>query len=180
MKYLFMNQFTLRTGNRLSVSIAALAILIVSVNIVSSSAAPNAAFTDIPKGHWAAKAVADLTSKGIIRAKPGAKFNGDQPLTRYEAALYLDRIVRYMENAHKPLNVTKLPAAQIPKIAPGPGYSAMIDLIKLKMIDPKNVIFTAPGSAAITPNQLADATSQVIVRLEDRHIAPPTADMQEN
>lgn len=137
-------------------------------------------FADIPHGHWAASAVADLQSKGIVTKSDGARFNGNQYLTRYEAAIYLDRIVHYMESAHKPLHVTQLSQSQMPAIAPGPGRKAMVDLVKNRFIDTANVLLAAPSTAPVTPAQMQVATTQVVIRLEDRHLAPPPAYLDEN
>ncbi len=48
---------------------------------------------DLPKGHWAYDAVVYLLEKGYLVGYPDGTFRGDQPLTRYELALVLYRLL---------------------------------------------------------------------------------------
>jgi len=158
-----------------------LSVFIACVSCAVVLASPvNAGFTDVPGNHWAAKAVADLQTKGIVTKQDGAQFNGNQYLTRYEAAVYLDRLVHYIEAGHQPLHTTVLPPKQMPKIAAGPGHNAMVDLAKYGFVDPKDVILTAPATAPVTTTQMSHITAHVIIRLEDRRTVPPTPDEGEN
>lgn len=49
--------------------------------------------TDVPADHWARQAVALAMSKGWITGFPDNTFRGEQPLTRYQAALILTRVL---------------------------------------------------------------------------------------
>jgi len=48
---------------------------------------------DVPKGHWAQEAVEYLVSKGYIVGYPDGTFRGDSPVTRYQLALVLYRLL---------------------------------------------------------------------------------------
>jgi polyhydroxyalkanoate synthesis regulator phasin len=49
--------------------------------------------TDVPKGHWAQEAVEYLVSRGYIVGYPDGTFRGDSPVTRYQLALVLYRLL---------------------------------------------------------------------------------------
>lgn len=52
-----------------------------------------AVFDDIPgQDHWALDAVQRLTEAGILEGRADGKFHGDDPVTRYELAVALDRL----------------------------------------------------------------------------------------
>lgn len=55
-------------------------------------------FTDVPRDHWAYEDLEYLQSRGIITGLPGGAFQGDQPLTRYDAAAMIARAIKYMQN----------------------------------------------------------------------------------
>jgi polyhydroxyalkanoate synthesis regulator phasin len=48
---------------------------------------------DVPKDHWAREAVEYLVSKGYIVGYPDGTFRGDSPVTRYQLALVLYRLL---------------------------------------------------------------------------------------
>lgn len=54
-------------------------------------------FADIPANHWAAQAVRDLAANGILEGVPGATFQGNRPMTRYEVAMALARMLTLIE-----------------------------------------------------------------------------------
>jgi len=56
-----------------------------------SAAAPT--FVDVPADHWAAQAIAKLAAAGVIEGMPQAKFQGNRPMTRYEVAMALARML---------------------------------------------------------------------------------------
>ena len=50
-------------------------------------------FSDVPTHHWAYNAVVTLTEEGILEGYPGADFVGNRPMTRYEVAVALARML---------------------------------------------------------------------------------------
>jgi hypothetical protein len=55
-------------------------------------------FTDVPKDHWAYADLEFLAQRGIITGLPGGRFDGDSAMTRYSAAVYIARAIKYMQN----------------------------------------------------------------------------------
>jgi len=54
-------------------------------------------YPDVPADHWAAQAVAGVTAAGIMGGLPDGTFHGDRPVTRYELASALDRLLQKIE-----------------------------------------------------------------------------------
>jgi len=48
-------------------------------------------FMDVPAGHWAYDAVAQLASRGVVSGYPDGAYKGSQPTTRYEMASVVAR-----------------------------------------------------------------------------------------
>ena len=48
-------------------------------------------FMDVPAGHWAYDAVAQLAARGVVSGYPDGAFKGAQPATRYEVASVVAR-----------------------------------------------------------------------------------------
>jgi predicted nucleic acid-binding Zn-ribbon protein len=60
-----------------------------------------AQFSDVPAGHWAKEAVEALAAKGILVGFPDGTFRGNEPLTRYQAALIIYRLLQQIEEELK-------------------------------------------------------------------------------
>jgi chromosome segregation ATPase len=58
-------------------------------------------YVDVAQNHWAYNAVINLTNLGILNGVQGADgklyFNGNDPLTRYQTAVMLQRTIDYIE-----------------------------------------------------------------------------------
>lgn len=48
---------------------------------------------DVPSGHWAEDAVQKLVDAGLIEGYPDGTFKGDRPMTRYEYAMVVARLM---------------------------------------------------------------------------------------
>ena len=53
---------------------------------MSTTAAAENPFSDVPSGHWAYGAVAKLAAEGVIDGYPDGTFKGNKTMTRYEMA----------------------------------------------------------------------------------------------
>src|ERR1700682_5333816 len=74
-------------------------------------------FSDVPANHWADQAIQSLAADGLVEGYPDGKFKGDRPLTRYEMAVLVARVIAKLQ-------------------ANGAGYASKADLDKLqKLID---------------------------------------------
>ena len=59
-------------------------------------------FSDVPANHWAYQYIQSLAADGIIDGYPNGKFKGDRPLTRYEMATVVARVIaKLQENTGK-------------------------------------------------------------------------------
>lgn len=54
-------------------------------------------FLDVPKNHPAYSSVQNLVSQGILVPTASGQFMGDQPLLRYDAAVWLDRAIKNIQ-----------------------------------------------------------------------------------
>jgi hypothetical protein len=54
-------------------------------------------FSDVPPNSWAYQAIAKLAADGLIKGYPDGQFKGQRPITRYEAAVLVNRVVDYLE-----------------------------------------------------------------------------------
>jgi S-layer homology domain len=79
----------LRTG-----TIIATLLIAAPVVGLAYSAIQQAAFKDIPAGHWATEAVSYVTQQGLIQGYPDGTFKGPRTLTRYEAATIFYRLLK--------------------------------------------------------------------------------------
>ena len=74
-------------------------------------------FSDVPANHWAYQAIQSLAADGLVEGYPDGKFKGDRPLTRYEMAVLVARVIAKLQ-------------------VNGPGFASKADLDKLqKLID---------------------------------------------
>lgn len=100
-----------------------LATLVLAASLVISSLlgtgreASATPFADVPANHWAYQAIASLAADGLVEGYSNGQFKGDRPLTRYEMAVLVARVVAKIQ-------------------ANGAGYASKVDLDKLqKLID---------------------------------------------
>ena len=77
-------------------------------------------FKDVPQDHWAYQAVENLRQKGILRGYPDSSLKGKRTVTRYEAAVALDRIVRGGSALRLPPSIARTP---LTNGGPGPRGS---------------------------------------------------------
>jgi len=150
-------------------------LLILTMTLGAALAAPFALASptsDVPPSHWAAGAVRRLTSEKIMVGSAGGKFQGDKPVTRYELALTLDRLVRYLEAGRKPLasRPTQSPV-KIPASADAKTRQALMHLAQEGFIAPGSPLLQS--NKVVTARELTDVLSQVTIHLSDRAL-PPT------
>lgn len=54
-------------------------------------------FPDVPPDHWAEEAVTEIAALGIVIGFPDETFRGNEPFTRYQAALVISRILAVVD-----------------------------------------------------------------------------------
>jgi len=79
------------------------------------------AFRDVPAHHWAAGFVEKVKSLGLMEGYPDGTFRGDQPVTRYELAAILSRLVDRTAATASPEAATVGAPEVAPAPAPAPG-----------------------------------------------------------
>lgn len=154
------------TPHRLRAYVAAAAVSVLALPALAGS------IKDLPSNPEMRSAVQSVTSKKLMDA-PGGKFNGDKPVTRFELAVTLDRLVRYIENGRKPLHPTTRPhAAALPSNATGQVRAALKHLTDYDFIPDNSILLKGTGREVVTANQLSTTLAQVTIRLSDRAEAP--------
>ncbi|MEW6046604.1 MAG: S-layer homology domain-containing protein [Bacillota bacterium] len=79
----------------------ALTVLLAVVALAAAVPVAEAAqspFVDVPEGHWAYEAIANLAAAGLVQGYPDGTFGGSRTLTRYEAAMIFSRMLTRLEN----------------------------------------------------------------------------------
>ena len=141
-------------------------------------AAPEPAFKDVPVHHWAASAVNQLAAKGIVQgtpAAPGKKpvvvYDGNQFVTRYEAAVLLDRFAKAMEQSRRPLH--RQTQASVPPLPATWAHDAQADLAQANFLPVSSPLLQGTGNMPVTSSEFSAALAQVVTRISDRSL-PPT------
>ncbi len=130
---------------------------------------------DEPAGHFAAGAVGRVTHEKIMGRAPDGRFQGDKPVTRYELAVTLDRFVRYMEAARKPLHPAGKPVSVTkPARASQAEGVALKHLVSQGFLPASSPLLTKDGQKPVTASELSDALAAVTIRLSDRAEPPPS------
>lgn len=128
-------------------------------------------YADVPRGHWAYKAVERLAELGLIEGGKDGLFHGDRPMTRYEMAVLVNKILqRYLEwddtgkvVRYKTVRVKKdrppparapVPAAAAPADAPAdePDEEIMVIMPRRPNLIPEaqDVTVTSPSGEHVT------------------------------
>lgn len=67
--------------------------------VATAHAQDRAEYPDVPKNHWAYEAIDRLSKAGIIEGQPGGVYQGNKPLTRYEFAVAVARLLEKIPTA---------------------------------------------------------------------------------
>jgi len=150
----------------------ALAALLIA-GLTTTASAQAGGFRDVPAAHWAGGALEALAARAIVApTKPGSSFDGAKPVTRYELAVTLWKLVQYMERADK--QKKSKDGAALPLDGPG--------AIKRLVADgylPANSPLVRNGTATVTADQLSTALVQVIARSKEKTV-PVTPDSKKS
>jgi hypothetical protein len=129
--------------------------------------------SDVPANHWARAAVESITAKKIMDAPDGV-FQGDKPVTRYELAKTLDRLITYIEQGRAPLHPTAPPRpVHVPANASASVRAALKLLTAENFIPADSILLQGTGQEPVTADQLTTILSQVTIRITDRAVPPP-------
>ncbi len=127
---------------------------------------------DVPVGHWAAHAVRRVTARRLMTPAPDGKFHGDRPVTRYELAVTLDRFVRDIEAARRPLSAGPDAPTHFHRPRPAAADASLRHLVGGGFLPASSPLVVKDGARPATAQELADALAQVTIRLSDRSLPP--------
>jgi hypothetical protein len=145
-------------------------ILLAGLLTVLSMGFGAAQFSDMPAGHWATEAVEQLAAKGVLVGYPDGTFRGTETLTRYQAALILQRLLEEIEvelSATKDI-LGKGGAAAGAAAQTDPALQAQIDSLKAQ-------VAALEASDASTRVDI-EALMSEIARLSEMAAAPSAAE----
>lgn len=144
--------------------------LFAAICIILPCAAFCEEFKDVPKDNWAAEAVQKMADSGVLKGYPDDKFHGDKPVTRYELAVALERMIAYIQESQKPL-VTKEEKLTLTP----PLHWAKESVLFLKdggFVAPDSSLLT-DGSKTVKCDEMASALSSVALRLIEEEVPAP-------
>ncbi len=150
-------------------------LLLAAAPVVLAAPQPVPLPKDVPAGHFAAGAVRRVTGQKIMGREADGRFRGDKPVTRYELAVTLDRFVRYVEAARKPLHPVEKPVpVTVPARASQAEGAALTHLVSQGFLPTSSPLLKKDGRQLVTATELSDALAAVTIRLSDR-AEPPHA-----
>lgn len=133
-----------------------------------------AKFTDIPGSHKAAPAVQKLLEVGIIDISPDRKFRGKNPLSMYQMAVVMDKIMD-KTGKNKELEIVPVENFYINVPEKHYAYKAVMDLVKLGLfIVPESKIFA--GDVKVTRATFYSYMAAFIERLQGKALSLAPSD----
>jgi hypothetical protein len=127
---------------------------------------------DVPPGHPAYSAVQGLLSRGILISKRGAAFGGEKPVTRYEMAMALYRMVRYLEPRAGGTGASGARKSSLGKGSPEPRSATRatasdpaVWLIAHDYLTADSPLAWKPASALVSPGLFSDSLAYVTDRI---------------
>lgn len=127
-------------------------------------------FKDVPSGHWAADSVKALADAGIVRGYPDGSFKGDQPVTRYELAVALDGMIKFIQASFQPIK------ADSRRQEKNWADESLTNLKAGGFLPPDSPILKQPDKP-VTADELAQALASVSARLIELRV--PEGDQRE-
>ena len=80
------------------VLLAGVSMAFIGLPAVSHAQAASGPFADVPTDHWAYQSVDTLQKAGIVIGYPDGTYGGRRPMTRYEFAVAIARLLAQMKN----------------------------------------------------------------------------------
>lgn len=136
-------------------------------------AAPALSPRDVPPGHFAAGAVKRVIHENIMGITKDGRFQGDQPVTRYELAVALDRFVQYVEAGRKPLHAQTFPVPTHLPVSANPAQrQSLTHLVTQGFLPAASPLITRNGMGLVTAKETSDALASVTIALSDHAESP--------
>lgn len=154
-----------------------LILLCVALALLLTPAAASERFKDVPDDHWAAKSVDKLAEMGIMQGYPDKTFGGEKPVTRYELAVSLVKMIESIRASQKPLAPPIAPSTEQPKPAAAPAAppSSADPAAFLKsggFLTEDSVLLQRDTNKPVTMDQLAQTFATVVAKLMEERVPP--------
>jgi hypothetical protein len=144
--------------------------------VVSAQAQPagaqNAEYPDVPRGHWAYEAINKLSQAGVLEGYPDGNYYGNKPMTRYEFAVAIARLMGRITVPTQPTGEGRIgpvgpQGPQGPAGAVGPAGPQLPDLVFKR--DIANFITRAEVNDLIAAlrKEFADELARLGVRVDN-------------
>ncbi len=104
-----------------------LILLVMALVVALASPVMAGPFVDVPEGHWAYDALQKMADRGFIEGYPDNTFQGKRPITRYEVAIIVARLVDTLEKKIGEMKVVGVPKKEEEKVEIEPGKFASIE-----------------------------------------------------
>src|ERR1700722_17570573 len=117
------------------------------------------ALKDLPTDGWAYQSILDLVNDGIIVGYPDGTFKGNRPMTRYEAAVIVERAVQYLtKKLASPKTAPEVTQKDIDALrALLDEFRGDIDALKLRVSDIDTRLKTVESKQAADETTMARA-----------------------
>lgn len=107
-----------------------LILLVMALVIALASPIMAGPFVDVPEGHWAYDALEKMADRGFIEGYPDGTFQGKRPITRYEVAIIVARLVDTLEKKIGEMKVVGAPKKVEEEVEIEPGKLVSIEEFK--------------------------------------------------
>jgi len=124
-------------------------------------------FKDVPKDHWAAESVKILAQNGVMKGYKDNSYRGDKPITRYELAVTLERVIYFIEQSQKPVAMDNKPASK--QSQAGSNISPIDFLVKGGYVPLDSALLKKPDDT-VTKEQLAQVLATVAAKLIENKV----------
>lgn len=132
---------------------------------VANSETKTERFSDVPKDHWAAQSVMEMTDKGVIQGYPDNTYRGDRTVTRYELAVALARFAELMQSSKKPLTPRdKITQGSLKSDCPKWAKKSLDKLVQGQYLQNNSSLITG-GHSSVTEKELANALASVSAKI---------------
>ncbi len=155
---------------------AAPAIMVPSLTAVKAqdAATPaNAEYPDVPRGHWAYEAINRLSQIGVIEGLPNGNYYGNKPMTRYEFAVAIARLIDRFGTATGTATVGAIgPVGPVGPVGPQ-GANAPDTITRAEVNDLLAALRREFADELARLGVRVDALENRVSDLENRVTAPP-------
>ena len=124
-------------------------------------------FKDVPKDHWAAESVRIVAQDGIVKGYNDKTYRGDKPITRYELAVTLERLIYFIQESDKPIQTADSKQQSESKHEKQSNPSEF--LIKNGNMTSDSTYFQKPNEP-VTKEELAQVLSSVAAKLIEEKV----------